>query len=148
MRQRLQCGGELVTAFRPSGWSIPGDGNPLKPIDPVEMRHVSAILYRGATSCRQTGPAKSCRADVAGAEPFFWVRLYTNAGITDRQEGDYRMTEVPQRSTTQTPIEALMRGPASRFSQSGNTQAANRMANKLRKKRAHKRNLRRSHANG
>ena len=58
------------------------------------------------------------------------------------------MTEVPQRSTTQTPIEVLMRGPASRFSQSGNTQAANRMANKLRKKRAHKRNLRRSHANG
>jgi hypothetical protein len=41
-----------------------------------------------------------------------------------------------------------IKGPASGYSQSGNKQTANRMANKHRKKRAHKRNLRRSHTNG
>ncbi|MGC2196494.1 MAG: hypothetical protein WA628_17605 [Terriglobales bacterium] len=45
-------------------------------------------------------------------------------------------------------IETPIKGPAPRFSQSGNKQSANRMANKLRKKKAHKRNLRRSNANG
>ena len=45
-------------------------------------------------------------------------------------------------------IETPIKGSAARFSQSGNKQSVNRMANKLRKKRAHKRNLRRSHTNG
>jgi hypothetical protein len=44
--------------------------------------------------------------------------------------------------------ETRIKGPASRYSQSGNKQSENRMANKQRKKRAHKRNLRRSNANG
>jgi len=44
--------------------------------------------------------------------------------------------------------ETKIKGPASGYSLSGNKQTANRMANKQRKKRAHKRNLRRSHANG
>jgi len=55
------------------------------------------------------------------------------------------MTETLQeKNEVETPI----KGPASRVSPSGSKQSANRMANKLRKKRAHKRNLRRSHANG
>ena len=59
------------------------------------------------------------------------------------------MTETQQeKNEVETPIDNPMRGPASRFSQSGNKQSASRMAAKLRKKRAHKRNLRRSHANG
>jgi hypothetical protein len=41
--------------------------------------------------------------------------------------------------------ETKIKGPVSGYSQSGNKQTADRMANKQRKKRAHKRNLRRSH---
>jgi hypothetical protein len=55
------------------------------------------------------------------------------------------MTETQQQKNE---IETPMKGPASRLSQAGDKHSANRMANKLRKKRAHKRNLRRSHANG
>jgi hypothetical protein len=61
------------------------------------------------------------------------------------EEGDYRMTETQQEKTE---IETPTKGPAARFSRSGEKHSAGRMANKLRKKRAHKRNLRRSHANG
>jgi hypothetical protein len=44
--------------------------------------------------------------------------------------------------------EIRIKGPATGSLQSGNKQSANRITNKLRKKKAHKRNLRRSHANG
>jgi len=40
------------------------------------------------------------------------------------------------------------KGPVSGYSQAGNKHSQNRMANKQRKKRAHKRNLRKSNANG
>jgi hypothetical protein len=55
------------------------------------------------------------------------------------------MTETQQEKSE---IQTLMKGQASRLPPSGHKHSANRMANKLRKKRAHKRNLRRSHANG
>jgi hypothetical protein len=55
------------------------------------------------------------------------------------------MTETEQEKNE---IETPMKETAARFSQPADKHAANRMANKLRKKRAHKRNLRRSHANG
>lgn len=59
------------------------------------------------------------------------------------------MTETQQEKTqVETPIDTPMKGPASRLAHSGNKLSTSRMANKLRKKRAHKRNLRRSHANG
>ena len=59
------------------------------------------------------------------------------------------MAETQQeKKEVEIPIDTPMKGPASRLSQSGNKQSASRMATKLRKKRAHKRNLRRSHANG
>jgi hypothetical protein len=63
----------------------------------------------------------------------------------DLEEGDQRMTETEQQKNE---IATPMKEPASRISQAGDKHSANRMANKLRKKRAHKRNLRRSHANG
>ena len=53
------------------------------------------------------------------------------------------------RCTQEKPeTETKIKGPVSGYLQSGNKQTADRMANKQRKKRAHKRNLRRSHANG
>jgi hypothetical protein len=55
------------------------------------------------------------------------------------------MTEAQQEKSE---IETQTKGPAARFSQSSDKHSASRAANKLRKKRAHKRNLRRSHANG
>lgn len=55
------------------------------------------------------------------------------------------MTETQQEKNE---IETPTKGPAARLSQAGDKHSANRMANKLRKKRAHKRNIRRSHANG
>jgi hypothetical protein len=55
------------------------------------------------------------------------------------------MTETKQEKNE---IETPTKGPAARFSQSSDKHSVSRMANKLRKKRAHKRNLRRSHANG
>jgi hypothetical protein len=55
------------------------------------------------------------------------------------------MTETQQEKNE---VETPTKGPASRMSQSGDKHSTSRMANKLRKKRAHKRNLRRSHANG
>jgi hypothetical protein len=55
------------------------------------------------------------------------------------------MTEAQQEKTETGPE---IKRPASGYPQSGNTHSENRMANKQRKKRAHKRNLRRSHTNG
>jgi len=54
------------------------------------------------------------------------------------------MAEVQQEKTDGTKA----KGPASGYSQPGTKHSENRMANKQRKKRAHKRNLRRSNANG
>lgn len=55
------------------------------------------------------------------------------------------MTDAPQEKNES---EVRIKEPASEFSQTGNRQSANRMANKLRKKKAHRRNLRKSNANG
>ena len=45
-------------------------------------------------------------------------------------------------------IETKSKGPALEYSPSANKHAENRMANKQKKKAAHKRNLRRSNTNG
>lgn len=55
------------------------------------------------------------------------------------------MADVPQEKPE---TETKIKGAASGYSQSGNKQTASRIASKHRKKRAHRRNLRRSHANG
>jgi hypothetical protein len=44
--------------------------------------------------------------------------------------------------------ETKAKGPSSELSQSRNKHSVNRMANKQRKKRAHRRNLRKSNTNG
>jgi hypothetical protein len=45
-------------------------------------------------------------------------------------------------------IETKPKGPALEYSAAANKHSENRMANKQKKKTAHKRNLRRSHTNG
>jgi hypothetical protein len=54
------------------------------------------------------------------------------------------MAEVQQEKIEETKTKA----PSSEFSQSRNKHSLNRMANKQRKKRAHRRSLRKSNANG
>jgi hypothetical protein len=54
------------------------------------------------------------------------------------------MVEVKQEKVEATTT----KGPAAGYSQSGNKLSDSRMANRQRKKRAHKRNLRKSNANG
>jgi hypothetical protein len=51
--------------------------------------------------------------------------------ISSENKGDHRMAEAQQEKNE---IETPIKGPASRFSESGNKQSVNRMANKLRNK--------------
>jgi hypothetical protein len=95
------------------------------------MQHLWTSFHFRSTSRRETRYVKTSRP-----------RVTLPGKITDHnnsQEGETQMAEL-QDKTEETKAKALSR--------SDNKHSVNRMANKLRKKRAHRRNLRKSNANG